>query len=142
MVRKHAREICKKPAGHAVTVTIAGVLPGAATPVPAPPRLLVHNTELGNAQRFAAAQSDTARYAYASKGWFVWTSKVWQEDDGSLVARAMKSISKTIVAEAAQITDEEKSKAHHKWGLRSESRATIANSLYLAQSEEGLTIKL
>jgi P4 family phage/plasmid primase-like protien len=142
MVKKHAKNIVKKPAGQPVTVTIGGVLPGAATPVPAPPRLPVHNTELGNAQRFAAAQADIARYAYASKGWFVWTSKVWQEDDGSLVARAMKSISKTIVAEAAQITDEEKNKAHHKWGLRSESRATIANSLFLAQSEEGLTIKL
>ena len=32
--------------------------------------------------------------------------------------------------------------ARHKWGLRSESRSTIANALFLAQSEEGLTIKL
>ena len=54
----------------------------------------------------------------------------------------MKSIGKSIVAEADEITEEKSSAAHRKWGLRSEARSTISNSLFLAQSEDGIPIKL
>jgi RepB DNA-primase from phage plasmid/D5 N terminal like len=157
MVAKHACEICKKPAGLPVTVTIDGALPGTATPAATRSEgLQVNSTERGNAIRFAEAQKDVARYSYEKKGWFVWTGRVWQDDEGSLAARAMKLIADDVFAEAtrmfaaaANIQDKDRkesalaaAKAHHKWGLRSESRSTIANALFLAQSEEGLTIKL
>ena len=156
MVAKHAREICKKPAGVPVTVTIDGALPGTAAPAPTQSEKLVNSTERGNAIRFAEVQKDVARYSYEKKGWFVWTGRVWQDDEGSLVARAMKLIADDVFAEAAQmfaaaenIEDKDSkesaldaAKAHRKWGLRCESRSTIANALHLAQSKEGLTIKL
>jgi len=102
----------------------------------------VNRTELGNAIRFALAQSEVVRFSYEKKGWFVWTGKVWDESDGSYVTNAMKSIGKSIVAEADEITEEKSSAAHRKWGLRSEARSTISNSLFLAQSEDGIPIKL
>ncbi len=94
------------------------------------------NTDLGNSRRLAAAHGEDLRYAPELGRWFAWDGRRWAEDVTGEVVRRMKQIADTML-DQARISNDERL---FRWGLRSQSAASISNATSLAASEPGMYV--
>ncbi len=97
-------------------------------------------TDLGNARRLVAQHGQDLRYCHPWGKWLAWDGRCWQVDATGEVERRAKETVRSIYAEAARATDEERRKELAKHAVRSESAARIAAMIDLARSEPGIPI--
>jgi putative DNA primase/helicase len=97
-------------------------------------------TDLGNAGRFAAAQSARLRSVPARHDWLVWSGGRWRADETGEARRAAKEIVRRLLLEAAAIEDEKEQKAAVRWALQSQSEQRLRALLTLAETEPGLAL--
>lgn len=93
-------------------------------------------TDLGNAERFAAACGGDYRYIDAWGKWILWDEKkkpVWQVDDlKSALGRAFVVV-RALKSEAEEVTDEKAQEAIRKWAINSESERRLNAIVQLAK---------
>lgn len=115
------------------------------TPVKAPPALDIDSfnlTDMGNAERLVRCYGDKLRYCYERKRWLVWNDKVWEWDAGSKITALAKLTVRNIYHEAGDEPDEKKRKELADHARRSESGHKIDAMINLAQSEQGIPVKV
>jgi len=101
---------------------------------------LLHQTDLGNAERLVARHGAELRYCHPWARWLAWDGRRWAIDDAGEVKRRAKETTRAIYAEAAQLADESVRKERAKWAMRSENRTRLDAMTYLAQSETGIPV--
>jgi len=100
----------------------------------------IHNTDLGNAKRFARQHSEIAKYCHSQGRWYIWDNKRWRPDDRGIVELLAKDTVLNIYNEAAHTKDEGFRKSLAKWALKSEAREKIKSMIHLARSEPEISI--
>lgn len=92
-------------------------------------------TDLGNAERFAAACGGNYRYIDSWGKWILWDDKkpVWQVDDlKSALGRAFVVV-RALRSEADEVADEKAQEAIRKWATNSESERRLNAIVQLAK---------
>lgn len=98
-------------------------------------------TELANARRLVTQHGEDLRYC-PHLGWLVWDGRRFKPDVGAVeVERRAKATVLTIYAEAGAASDAGERKNLSRWAQQSEAASTIANSIRLARTEEGITVE-
>ena len=93
-------------------------------------------TDMGNGKRLARLCGYEIAYCRERGVWFVWNGKIWAEDHGDIeITRKAKSVAKTILVEAAQEPDKDKSDALAKWAMQSQNKTRIEAMIAMAKSE-------
>lgn len=100
-------------------------------------------TQLGNAERFAAAWRGKVRYCAAQRRWYTWCDTHWKKDEAHRVQAMGKLVVRAIYHEASTIggEDEDRTKLRQavaKHARDSEKASEINAMLALAQSEPGI----
>ena len=90
-------------------------------------------TDLGNAERFAAANAADLRYIHVWRRSLVWDGKRWADDDTGEVMRRAARVPLMIAAEAAS-AGAERRKELWKWAHTSEGASRLAALVELAKS--------
>jgi len=98
----------------------------------------IHNTDLGNARRFAIRHGNRARYCENWTRWLLWDGTRWAPDGTLGVVELAKHIPRMLYAEAASIQDDDIRKERIRFALRSESATRIRAMLDLARSERAI----
>jgi hypothetical protein len=100
------------------------------------PRAIHPLTDLGNAYRFYDAFGKDMLYV-RGWGWLVWTEIGWQLDAQGTASALSHQLSNLIMNEARTLekqgSDIKAVTQHLKWAFRSQSAATMSNSLLVAQ---------
>lgn len=96
-------------------------------------------SDSGNGERFADRNSERACYCYPLKSWFVWDGHRWRVDDSGTVQWLAKLTARHIYVEAAQESDDAKSKELGRWALRSAGEYRLRAMLTRAESELAVT---
>ena len=96
-------------------------------------------TDLGNAERFAAANQLRALWCVDFKAWLAWDGKRWTRDNQMGVQRLAKDVVRSIYGEAEREANDEKRAAIVKWARASESEHKIGAMIKLARSELSIT---
>jgi len=102
----------------------------------------IHLTDLGNAKRLVKTCGNDIRYCFHTKKWYVWSGRRWAVDDKGIIYLKAKRVVQSILAEAAEIEDEEDRKAFVKHERASESDNRIKAMINLAQSEGEIPVRL
>jgi putative DNA primase/helicase len=97
-------------------------------------------TEMGNAERFVDQFRARARFCHPWGTWLPNDGKRWQRDQTGTVRRWAKQTHRAIYAEAAGVENDDQRQAIAKWAHLSEKSASVAATLKLAESEEGIPI--
>jgi putative DNA primase/helicase len=96
--------------------------------------------EIGNGARFAALHRADMRYCSVRQCWLIFAGGRWQIDEkGAAEARA-KAIGRSVVAEAASETDDDRRSRMLKHALTLTKRATRETMLKDAASEPGMMV--
>jgi P4 family phage/plasmid primase-like protien len=111
---------------------------------PEPPKVEgeIFLTDLGNAKRFVKRCGNDIRYCNHTKKWYVWTGRRWATDDKGAVTKKAKRVVQSILAEAAEIENEEIRKAYIQHERKSEAKNRIDAMIGLAQSEGDVPVRL
>src|SRR5262249_46170632 len=119
--------------------------------LPPPPTLLEeglapssepeHQTDLGNAARFARQHQANVRYCYTWKQWLLWDGQRWKRDSTGAVLRLIRETVRHIYQEAAEAAEGAERKALARWAMQSEADRRITAMLHLAESEPGIPIE-
>ena len=100
-----------------------------------------NNSDLGNAQRFAAMHGNSARFCYPWGKWLAYDGRRWRVDESGEVERLAKSTIKAMYSEALTLPDDQRA-ALTKHALETERRAArIAAMIDLARSELGIAVQ-
>jgi putative DNA primase/helicase len=99
-------------------------------------------TDLGNARRLAFASGADIRYCFSMKKWFIWSGRLWVQDDTGEMLRKAKDTVRAILTEAAMAADDAERKRLVAHEQRSEARTKIEAMVALAQSEPNIPIRL
>ena len=102
----------------------------------------IYLTDLGNSKRFVKRYGNDIRYCNHTKKWYVWTGRRWAIDDKGAVTKKAKRVVQSILAEAADIDDEETRKAFIQHERRSEAKNRLDAMVGLAQSEGDVPVRL
>jgi len=102
----------------------------------------INLTDLGNAKRLTKACGNDIRYCFHTKKWYVWTGRRWAVDDKGIIYRKAKRVVQSILAEAADIEDDELRKSLTKHERVSEADSRIRAMVNLAQSEGEIPVRL
>lgn len=97
-------------------------------------------TDLGNAERLAAAHGQTLRYCHAWGQWLHWNGQRWEIDENDEVVRRAGETVRAIETEAGQAVNEEIKGDILKWAKASESRSKLAALIELAQAENAIGV--
>lgn len=101
------------------------------------------NGDIGNARRFAQQHGDDIRYLPERKSWLVWNGKHWAFDTGDIKIRRMaKETARSIYAEAAAETNDDKRKRLVQHAEASEREPRLNAMINLAQVEPGIAAKV
>ena len=100
----------------------------------------VHETDLGNAARLVRRHGDDLLYSFPQSRWYVWDGRRWARDAVGEVYRRAKETVRAVLAEAAAIPDNERSKQLARHALRSQAEARIMAMISLARSEPGVPV--
>jgi P4 family phage/plasmid primase-like protien len=99
-------------------------------------------TDVGNAERFAAAWADEVKYCSSQRRWYTWTGTHWQKDERGRVQARAKLLVRAMHIEAALCADDGARKALSAHAKASESANRISAMLALAQSEPGIAVSI
>jgi putative DNA primase/helicase len=99
-----------------------------------------HETDLGNAERFARDHRADVRYVFPWSRWLVWDRCRWAADVTGEVMRRAKATVRGIYAEAAYADSKDTRARLAKHAADSEAERRIAAMLTLARSEPGIAI--
>lgn len=99
-----------------------------------------HNTDTGNAGRFARMHAGAVRYCYQWKSWLYFDGRRWIKDESGEIEKRAKETVREMYAEANGRADDASRKLLVKWALKSESASGIAAMTRLAQSEPGIPV--
>lgn len=99
-----------------------------------------HNTDMGNASRFAAMHSKDVKYS-KHLGWFCWDGKRFLRDETDDIERRARDTVRSIYLEAAQAEEKDKRQALGDWAFKCESAQKIKPMIWLAQSEENIAVR-
>jgi putative DNA primase/helicase len=91
------------------------------------------NTDLGNAERLAAANSDRLAWSEEMKTWLVYADGVWRGDTTCAAEGFAHEVARKIMAEAATIGDLDRRKECAKWGVQSEQSGRTKGMLEQAK---------
>jgi putative DNA primase/helicase len=105
----------------------------------APPRRAL--TDLGNAERLIDRHGADVRYS-APLGWLVYDGTRWQRDEAGRIFTLAKKTVRDTLREACDTEDYKQRESLGKHSLKSESAASLANMVQLAQTEEGVPIRV
>lgn len=104
-----------------------------------PDATMFSDTDIANAQRFAAQHREDVRYT-PERGWLVWDGHRWRYDDKSILVQELaKHTALSIFDEVKIASDREEMFRHAK---KSQSRRAIEAMLWLARSEPGIPARL
>ena len=92
-------------------------------------------TDLGNGERFARDHHDKAMFCRDQKAWYVWSGKVWQQDQTSIEQLA-KATTKDMLSEEASTPEMQQQLS--KWQKFSESISRQQAMITAASSDEKL----
>lgn len=95
----------------------------------------LHNTDIGNAQRFVRRHGQDVRYVAVWKQWLIWDGKRWKRDETDEIMRRAKDTVKAMWAEVGEVEDHDERKEFIKWIFKSESDSRLKAMLAQAQSE-------
>jgi putative DNA primase/helicase len=119
------------------------------------PQAVVHDTELGNAQRVAIRYPGRLRHCFPWKKWLAWDGRSWRSDDTAAVTRCTKQVVRELFLQTtgaiagldAEPMSVEARKAEFErlgkrvnWTLRCEEAKHINAVLDLLRSEPGIPI--
>jgi putative DNA primase/helicase len=99
-------------------------------------------TDLGNAERLVLAYGQDLHYCQATRRWHVWDSRRWAEDSTGEVKRRAKRTARNILLEAAAMDDDKHKNEVIAHQIRSESERGIRAMMALAESDEGVALRL
>ena len=99
-------------------------------------------TDLGNAKRFASEHGRDVRYCHRWKKWLIWDGRRWVKDDTGTIQERAKETAIAILSEAAKELHDEKRKKLLAWQKQSEFEHRIRALITLAQSEDGLPVRV
>jgi putative DNA primase/helicase len=97
-------------------------------------------TDLGNAERLAAAHGQTLRYCHAWGKWLHWNGQRWEIDENDEVIRRASETVRSIQKEAALAVSADIQGKILKWAKGSESRSRLHSLIQLAQAESILGV--
>lgn len=100
-----------------------------------------HLTDLGNAQRFVVRHGVNARYLHEFKKWVTWGDARWHFDEDGEAARLAKETARSLYAEAAEESDDNRRAAVGKWAAASESATRLKAITELAKTEPGVPVR-
>lgn len=92
-------------------------------------------TDVGNAQRFAAAHLHSLRYVGAWKAWYVFDGKRWHKDTKFMVLTLAKKTIEQMHRDARALPSDESRRAFRVHALASERAARLEAMIYLARNE-------
>ena len=117
---------------------IVPLLPAPETSAVGPDNLPTNRTDVGNARRLARRHGGDVRYV--SRNWYVWDGTRYALDETGEIDRRAKDTARSILAEAAQATDDETRRKLAAFSLASESASRIRAMVDLAKSELPLAV--
>ena len=99
-----------------------------------------HDSDLGNAKRFAKLYGGNCRYCQPWRKWLIFTGKRWEPDRTGEVQRAAKDTIRRLWLEAIEEGDSRERDRLLSHAKKSESASAIENMIRLAQTEGGIPI--
>ena len=99
-------------------------------------------TDLGNAKRFALTYRRDVRFSRRRRKWLMWNGQRWVWDDTGTVQEDAKQTAIAILSEAREERDDEKRKKLIAWQKQSEFEHSIRAMITLAQSEDGIPVRI
>jgi putative DNA primase/helicase len=99
-------------------------------------------TDVGNARRFALAHGNDVRFCHRWKKWLTWDSLRWVTDDAGGIQQRAKQTAIAMLLEAANEPNDERRNKLLAWQKQSEFEHRIRALITLAQSEEGLPVRV
>lgn len=98
-------------------------------------------TDLGNAEMFAAINTDRLRYVKEQRMWLeIQPSGLWRRDATGAAERAAKNVTRTRLRGAADLDGDEQ-KAEAGWAIKSQADVRIRGMLSLATTEPDIVIR-
>jgi putative DNA primase/helicase len=99
-------------------------------------------TDLGNAKRFAQAHGKDVRFCHAWRKWLLWDGRRWVSDDTGEIRRRAKRTAIDILVEARNESEDQQRKQVLAWQKQSEFEHRMRALISLAESEEGIPIRV
>lgn len=100
-------------------------------------------SDYGNAERLVSQYGDSIHYSTERKMWLLWTSKVWEWDQGGiLIGRLAKKTERGIYKEASEEVDDPVRAKIAKHALASEAQSRLDAMIISATTEAGIVISL
>ncbi|OIJ22009.1 hypothetical protein BKP45_04855 [Anaerobacillus alkalidiazotrophicus] len=100
-------------------------------------------TDLGNAKRLVAKHGADIRYCHSQSDWYIWNGRHWEKDDTGEIVRRAKDTVQSIQKEAkCPSLSEKQKKALLNHARLCENKSKIYSMITLAQSEEGIPIRI
>jgi putative DNA primase/helicase len=96
-------------------------------------------TDLGNAERFAAAAREELRFCHGL-GWLAWDGTRWGEDQRGRVITLAGQVVRAMAREAMELGDPDKAQKLRAWSKTSESRAKLESMVKLAEAQSPLAV--
>src|SRR6266571_2000225 len=90
-------------------------------------------TEHGNARRFEHQHRGYVRYDHAENSWYIWDQNCWTPDTQNQVMKLVANTAKSIIEEAAHISDPDLKKELINWASSSLNHAKMNKMLKLAE---------
>ncbi len=96
-------------------------------------------TDAGNGERLTFHQYGNAIYCVEWKKWLLWNGKQWEVDTRNHIFSLAKETARRIPEEAKAVKGDEYA-ATLKWAIKSESRERLNAMIFLAATEEGMSV--
>jgi putative DNA primase/helicase len=99
-------------------------------------------TDVGNAERLAELFGGDLRYCAEQKTWFWWDERRWAKDDPTgAPMRLAKRVTRSIYAEAAEESDDDRRSGLAKWAARSDNRQRLDAMIALCRDVEPIRLQ-
>jgi putative DNA primase/helicase len=90
-------------------------------------------TEMGNADRLVRRYSDKIRFCHAFNAWMIWSGDRWQRDESSRIIGIVKRMTRRLIKEADQETNDTRRAEMLKHAARSQKHSVIRASIELSK---------
>jgi putative DNA primase/helicase len=98
-------------------------------------------TDLGNAERMAAASQDHLRYCVSTGHWLEWDGVCWREDDQGSAHRHAARVVREMFAAAARMESPADRAFAARWSIKSEARQRLDAMVAIAATRPELVVR-